>query len=157
MTDSIFIVVAYGGEYDDAWESNVVAFSTSEEATVESVRLAKRRDYLTPIYNALITIGGAAYPTYTPLPKKPKGPATSTPESQKVHQAQVAAWDAECAPIIALNEEAHNNYHRQQEASIQSKINELELTPETIEELFPRGNLDFNEDVSYQVEQVPFR
>lgn len=108
MPQKIFVVIAYGGEYDDAWEKNVCAKFTETDAQLEILELEERRDKLKVMHPEVSSAFYAARQVREPMeevPKSPKGPSKTTKENMRLHREAVEAWRVVAQPIIERNQE----------------------------------------------------
>ncbi len=106
MSD-IFIVVASGGSWEDAWRANVCAFATQEEADLEVIR---RTEIHVRLLELNKVASAARYKHFSEnvvaLEKTddvPKGPAKPTKELNADYQKRMEEWRKKSIPISERN------------------------------------------------------
>ena len=105
---TIYIVVASGGSYDDAWQTNLCACIDKTAAELEVLRLEEQSKKI----GAMIREVEGAYRaglhankfTREEIPRPPSGPAKGDKESMKLHTAAMKAHYALVQPIAERNE-----------------------------------------------------
>lgn len=125
---TIYVVIAYGGEYDDAWESNVCAKYSRDDAELEVLELKQRREKLKTIHQPVQDAFYARCSIQEPMeevPNSPKGPSKSTKENMRLHWEAVDAWRAVARPIIERNQERENRAHQAAVEAARNKAIEL--------------------------------
>lgn len=108
---TIYIIVASGGSYDDAWQSNVCARYSRDDAELEVLRLQEQSKKISAIVDEVRTTYYIALKAgaFTPeeIPRPPKGPAKSTKENRKLHAEEMQKYYALAQPIAKRNEARH--------------------------------------------------
>jgi hypothetical protein len=104
---TIYIVSAFGGSYDDAWENNLCARRTMAEAEAEVERLkiqqARVVGFDSQVRNAYLAAREEAQPVMLEIPPAPKGPASTTKENMNAWKKQKKEWEQLAQPMIAEN------------------------------------------------------
>ena len=158
---NIFVIVSYGGEYDDAWERIEFAVRSEQEAEQEVQRLTETHKELTKLYKELNQVLNNFEPSqipYTSFPDRPKGPARSSKEGMEALEIARNIWAIKCRPIEKANELASKEWHRNRVEKLQQKIAEMQLTEEQIKLLKIKDDrISFYEDVAYRYEAVDLR
>jgi len=114
--NQIYIVIAYGGSYD-AWENNLFARYTMEDAELAIIELKERDARITaamPKLIAQLKELQSKFPlTQEPHPAMPKGPAKQTRENRDAHQKAMATWSTENQRIWAINQARQNHWNEE--------------------------------------------
>jgi hypothetical protein len=104
---TIFIVVASGGEYDDAWQSNLFAFRNEEDAKEQVAKLTAQNEFANSIRPKIVQIySDALLMPIDHLEEQdahPKGPRKPTKQSLAEYNVKVAEWTAKNEPIAQRN------------------------------------------------------
>lgn len=105
---TIYIVVASGGSYDDAWQANLCARFDKTDAELEVLRLEEQSKKIGAMIREVEGAyrGGLHANQFTPevMPRPPSGPAKSDKESMKLHAAVMKAHYALVQPIAERNQ-----------------------------------------------------
>jgi hypothetical protein len=108
---TIYVVIAYGGEYDDAWEKNVCARFSETDAQITILDLEERREKLKGMRDPVQAVW---YANLKPIegiesvPQPPKGPKKGTKENMAAHRLAVEEWRKIANPMIERNEQRAN-------------------------------------------------
>lgn len=159
----IFIVVASGGSYDDAWHSNVCAFATQEEAELEVLRRQDMHVRLIELHKvanearwSFLRDNVASVEEMDPVPK---GPAKATKELNADYQKRMSEWRKKNVPI------GERNRVRQQAMIVRSVecAREAAVAAGATDEEIALLNFDvypysfgygYNSDTTFSVEQL---
>lgn len=105
--NKIYLVKAYGGEYDDAWEDNLFACTTQEAAELAIIELQERdariKIVLPTLHQQFIELRKFMPLEQEMAPPWPKGPAKQTKENRDAHQRQIAEYQRIVLPMNARN------------------------------------------------------
>ena len=158
---TIYVIVAYGGEYDDAWESNVCAKRSRDDAELEILELEERRDKVKVMHPEVSSAFYAARQVREPMeevPESPKGPAKTTKENMRLHREAVEAWRLVAQPIIERNQERENRAYLAAVEAARLKAIELGADERDLHELgFSESDYraySTNFDCDYRVEEL---
>jgi len=163
MSKIIYVIIASGGQYNDAWETNLFAVSDEETAKSEVTGLSESHERLSEIYNQVNSyIYSFPHRSHNQieLPPKPKGPAVSTKELMKAYREQIEEWNKLCGPIIAENARLYHEYNLDMHQKVLNKLKEFDLSEEDYEALhFQRENktrwyISYNTDKSFTYEEL---
>jgi len=107
----IFLIVASGGEYDDAWSTNIGARYKIEDAEQEVARLKARDARITALVPELAELHSslAQLPLeLREIPRQPKWPKHSTKETMAAHRAAVDEWAKNAKTLLEFNQNLQN-------------------------------------------------
>ncbi len=107
--NKVYIVVAAGGSYDDAWHSNLSAHLDRTVAELEVLRLQEQSKRIQTILEDVRKfyheqLKAQAF-TLEEVPQPPKGPSKQTKENRAQHKAAMDAYYKLAQPIAQRNEE----------------------------------------------------
>ena len=164
MRQKIFVLVASGGEYDSAWERNVVAFTSSDVADKALAVLEEQRDRLQKIIPEISDV------FYKILQQRPEleqtSPAPSPPSKAKVgsaaYEAYIAAskeWRQKNEPVMKRNEVRQAEHFQSAALAARRKAEELGCTDIDLAALGLTDDQypDLDMDVSYNIEELELR
>jgi hypothetical protein len=161
VRQKIFVIVASGGEYDSAWESNVVAYSTPEAADAEVNRLTAQRDRLRQLMPAISDVYFGALKNQPVLERAspaPTCPKKATREQQQRYSAACAAWREENLPLFKRNEARQQEHFQSAIRLSREKAIELGCDELDLEALgLNAGYLNFDMDADYNIEELELR
>jgi len=110
MNRWMYVIVAYGGTYDDAWQNNVAVAASLAQAEAE----IERRKALDNRANSFARQASEFYyeriRLYVPMTfeiERPKGPAKPTAETMVAYHQELDAWNN------AYREHCRENYRLQ--------------------------------------------
>lgn len=162
MSD-IFIVVASGGSYDDAWRSNVCAFATREEADLEVIRRSEMHVRLSELDKQASEARWAFLRTEVSgleqVEPAPKGPAKPTKELNADYQRRMEEWRKKMVPISERNRTRQTAMlyaavaHARQNA-IAAGATEEELQLLGFSDNANTFGYDYSHDTTFSVEQL---
>lgn len=162
MSD-IFIVVASGGSYDDAWRSNVCAFATREEADLEVIRRSEMHVRLSELDKRAsearweyLRSGSVAFEEMDPLPTAPAKP---NKKSREEYEQRLAKWREKNTPLNERNRARQMamlviavEHARQTAISAGATEEELELLG--FSDNANTFGYDYSHDTTFSVEQL---
>ena len=135
----IFVVVAYGGQYDDSWEANTCARYARDAAEIaisEFEEQDRKLAVMAPIIqDVFYEQNNIADEPYEDVPEAPKGPARGTKEQLILHKEAVLAWQKIAFPIIQRNEERTEKVRRRAVYWARQKAIELGATESELQRL----------------------
>jgi hypothetical protein len=165
---TIYVIIASGGSYDDAWERNVFAVADEAAAMVAVDELKARHERLKGLYQPIREFFNqhiretAPMFMHEPQPDYPKGPAKPNKEALKAHAAAIKEWTELAQPIGRRNQDrslAHNRH-------VAAATRELAATLGADEEDMKALGLDrengmawpnFDIDTNYSYEELELR
>lgn len=113
----IYIIVAYGGQYDDAWESNLTARYIKEDAELAIIELQERDARVKAAMPKLVAQFKelqAKFPlSQEPHPAMPKGPAKQTKENRAAHDKVMQTYYTENQRVWAINQARQNAWNEE--------------------------------------------
>jgi hypothetical protein len=161
MSLRIFIIVAGGGEYDSAWQTNVVAYMTKAAADEELNRLTTQRDRLKQVMPAISSVYFDVLndrPVLEQSSPAPKCPKKANREQQQKYSAECAAWREENAPLFKRNEARRQEHFQHAIRLAREKAVELGCDDLDLEALgLNAGYLNFDMDVDYNIEELELK
>lgn len=164
--EKIFIVSAYGGQYDDAWETNLYALRDVVEAELAVLHEEERHKRLLKIDTVVDQVFGAylhsAVYDMKKIPDQPRGPARTTKENMKLHEKALAEWQAIVIPLNEHNNNEQNRIFREARAVAKQKAIELgadylDLKTLGFTETGEYHAYAFEEDTSFHFEELELR
>lgn len=154
----IYIIKAFGGEYDDAWESNLFAVNDEQQAEAEVQRLKEQHQFLIGVDAALKPFVQEVYAQVRAFKREP------TPPEPKGSAKAKEAWLKECEPIWKRNQAEIDSIWRRGGDVLMVKAQELGCDEEQLDALgfhIPGGvgfNMpNFRRDVDYSYEELEMR
>jgi hypothetical protein len=155
----MFVVVASGGEHDDAWQSNCVA-TFDEQLANEYIADRQRQDALFNERNAKLDDYEEQYVQENPRPAIPAVPqAPRWPAGMGKHQitaemrAERDRINAERSAIFAAHGERQGVWHEGWEIAKHAFLVSLGVAPEDM------GEFEYSwlkqRDTSYHIEKIP--
>jgi len=167
---NIFVIKVYGGSYDDAYESNLFAVHSEQQAQIEIKRLeqlhADCKEMWEPLYDALqegYKNIRALHSEDFKLPPEPKGPAKPNKETAAELRKKLAAWRKECEPIWEGIRARQNAIMHEAQLATMHKAIELGATEEHLKMLGIRqpdgglGGLSWERDAHFSYEELELR
>lgn len=162
--NKIFVVVAYGGQYEDAWENSLFACATQVGADLAVLELQERDERIKLAAEKLVSHFNdlkAKHPlVLDPLPAMPKGPAKPTKETNKDYQRVMAGYYAENQRVWAINQARQNAWneelagYQREYAKAECGLSDDDLTCIT----FPTHSMYcFGDKADYCVEELELR
>ena len=166
--NKIYVVKCSGGSYDDAWESNLFAVGSAQDAELAVWDLQVKHDFCKEIWPKVQDAMSEGYAKVRAFkgevaPPAPKGPAKPTKETKAEHRRATEAWRKECEPIWRRNQEKINEFAKE---AVQAAFNTaiaLGATEEHIKMLSfynHNGELthpNFRTDTHYDWEELELR
>ncbi len=106
---TIYVIVNFGGQYEDAWEINLFARRTRKAAETAVQELQERASRMTAA-NKLLVANFEKLRTEIPLsliawPVRPVGPAKQNKENLAAYKKALTVYHAENKRIAAINRE----------------------------------------------------
>ena len=162
--NKIYVIVAYGGEYDSVWESNLFARYTKDDAELALLELQERDARIKEAMPRLVEhLKGLRekFPFKLEVgPEMPKGPAKPNKETRAAYQKQLDAFYRELRRVGAINsarqvawDEEMSNYQRAF-AKDECGLTDEDLTAIT----FPtHGHYAFNSDANYRIDELEIK
>lgn len=127
--EKIFVVKAYGGEFDDSWEENLYAVRGQEAAELAVMQETERHERLCKakekIFNVYHRVLNSLPKDIRDIPSPPRGPARPTKETTEAHRQAAEKWREIAEPIQKHNAAEYSRV--QAAASIQAKNKAIEL------------------------------
>lgn len=164
--EKIFIVSAYGGQYEDAWNTNLYALRDVVEAELAVLHEEERHQRLLKINTVVDQVHYGhireAVCDMKKIPDQPCGPASMTKENMKLHKKALAEWRAIVIPLNEHNNNEQNRIFRDARAVAKQKAIELgadDLDLKTLGFTEPAEYhaYAFEEDTSFRFEELELR
>jgi len=164
----IYIVRAFGGSYDGAWETNLYAFLDEKQAAAEAERLTALHTFCVakwPAVQAALQAGYAELRAFSsePVAPHPKGHAKMTKDEQRQLEQQRRKWRKEADVVWARNRAITNALMLKATAAARDAAVAAGCTEEHLKEMGffnDAGELSspsFQTDTSYDYEELELK
>lgn len=163
----IYVIVASGGSYDDAWESNLFAVTSETEAIDAVNELTARHEKLEAIYQPIYNFfrqhmrDNAGLFAHEEMPDRPKGASRMTKEGQAAYKVACEKWVQECRPIARRNQDRSIEQNNHSAAATRIFAFSLGATEEDMQPLGLAGQEqnwpNFDADTNYSYEELELR
>lgn len=165
--NKVYVVVASGGRYDDAWTRNECAYLDKDEAELHSIKMTEMVERVKPLFDKIMNKWYALHQTPDPefkdeeMPRYPVGPAKNSKESDKAYQLELDEWQRITAPITKRNLKRRNDFMAKCMTICREYAKELGLSDEEMtyvglsqDRLSPYG---FDDDAEYEVQELELK